>query len=325
MGRMPGRIVALLAGVAALALPGAASAAEVIGQTAPPQACGENEGYTQKSLAAGASYSPSAYGVITSWTATALANSSGQLKLMVLEPTGGTSFKAVAKDTVVRTLTTQSALNIFTGMRLPIEPTQRLGLFAPDQDGAGNSAPCAFVTGNSSDGLGFTGLNTGEPPDNVPVDYPGNAAQNRLNAQAVVEPDTDRDVFGDESQDNCVGTPGTFNGCPNTVTISGLKQKGKKPKLSLTAIVPGQGKLNVGSASDATVATAAAKSKVQLKPVTQTFSAKSAQQVVLTLALTKSAKSKLRAKGKLKLQVKLAFTPTGGSAGSQLSQAKLKR
>jgi hypothetical protein len=320
MGATKGRLIAVLVGGVALASSGEASAAEVIGQTGPPQECGLDQPYTQQAVGAAPAYSPSAYGVITSWSAFGGPTSTPirQLKLMVLEPAGGTSFKTVRKDTA-RTLTHANALNTFTGVSLPIEPTQRLGLYALPGAGASPGSPCSFTTMNSSDVL-IRAAN-GEPGGS-PVNYNvGSDSSRRLNASAVVEPDTDRDVFGDETQDKCVGTPGTANGCPSTVTIDKLRQKGDT-KVTATATVPGAGTLKLGSASDPALASAAATKS--LKAVTKTLTATTKQQLKLTLKLTKSAIGQLEGAGKLKLKVKAVYTPTGGPPGSQAKKTKLK-
>jgi hypothetical protein len=318
MFKWSGRILVVLAATAAIVCPATAPAAQLIGQTGPPVDCGENASFMQATVAAGQGYSPSAYGVITSWSAMARATPNETLKLMVLKPAGGTQFIAVRKD-VTRTLTTLNALNTFA-VRLPIEANETLGLFVPLQ--ASPFGPCAFSTLNAGDNLGRTGV-IGEPPDNTSVDYSTLTSPYRVNASAAVEPDADRDVFGDETQDKCVGTPGQFNGCPNTVTLDTLKQKGKKPKVVATVTVPGQGTLKAGSPGDPALAAAAA--NVSLKPFTQTFTATTASRVTLTLPLTKSAKRKLSKKGKLKVQVTFSFTPTGGTAGSLTAKTKLKR
>jgi hypothetical protein len=320
MGAIKGRLIAVVAGGVALAFSGEASAAEVIGQTGPPtEECGLDQPYTQQAVGAAPAYSPSAYGVITSWSAFGGLPSTEirQLKLMVLEPAGGTSFKTVRRDTA-RTLTA-NVLNTFTGLSLPIEPTQRLGLYALPGVGASPGSPCAFTTMNSSD-VRISAAN-GEPGDS-PVNYnDSSASSSRLNARAIVEPDTDRDVFGDETQDKCVGTPGTANGCPSTVTIDKLKQKGDT-KVKAAVTVPGAGSLKVGSASDPALASAAAKKTV--KAVTTTLTSTSKQQLKLTLKLTKSAIGKLEDKDRLKLKVKAVYTPTGGPPGSQTKKKKLK-
>jgi ABC-type Na+ efflux pump permease subunit len=100
-----------------------------------------------------------------------------------------------------------------------------------------------------------------------------------------------------------------------------LKQKGTKVKV--TATVPGAGTVKAGSPSDPSLARVSAVAKKSLKPVSQTVTSTSTQQVVLTLKLTKSAKRKLASKGKLKVKVKVIYTPSGGPSGSQTKTVKL--
>lgn len=126
-----------------------------------------------------------------------------------------------------------------------------------------------------------------------------------IDLSAQLEPDTDRDVYGDETQDKCIGSAGPFNGCPNELTV------------------PGAGTLSAGSASDPALATAA-KSTRQLKRVTKTLTSTTTQQVTLTLKLTKAAKRNLADKARLKVRVKAVCTPTGGPPGSKTVKATLK-
>jgi hypothetical protein len=327
MTRGTRKSAALLATGLALVLPSAAQASQTIGQTGSPLVtCTADEAYIQTTLAAGPSYSPSAYGVITSWSALASADPSQTVRLIVLRQDSSTQFSIVARDSIIRTLTSPTALNTFTGTRVPIEPSQRIGVYLP----VSSQFSCEFGTGDT-DGAGYSApFGVGEPPDNTPFDYSGTDNNRLVNAQAVVEPDVDRDVFGDETQDKCVGTPGQINGCPSTLTINGASQSGKNAVV-VTATVPGQGKVSAGAANDPNVLAAAAKktkkkkrTNIALTPASQTVTAKTSQQVRLTLALTKSAKSKLKQKGKLKVSVKATYTPTGGPTGTQFSQVKLK-
>jgi hypothetical protein len=306
-------------GALALAVPASASAAEVIGQAAPspPFGCATDSTWVQGSLAAGRKYTPSSYGVITSWSAFARETPGERMKLLVLELAGGTRFKAVAKDTV-RTLATPGALNTFSGVRLPIEPSQTMGIYQPVEEGG--VGPCAWNTSLGADEVLFA---DGEIPENTPVDFPTTAFPFRLNAEAVVEPDTDRDVFGDESQDKCLGTAGPASGCPSTVTLDRLKQKGTKPKLKVSVTVPGAGTLQVGSASDPALASSAAKRTVKSTSLDLTTTTR--QQVTLTLKLTKTARARLADRGKLKVRVKAVYTPSGGAPGSATAKKKLKR
>ena len=189
-------------------LPAAASAAETIGQTAPAGGCAAGESYTQGVLTSGTSYSPSAAGVITSWSSFAGSLANTQIELLVLKPNpsaGATHFIATQRDQV-RSLAQPSALNTFSGVRLPIEAGDRIGMFLPSIPGAG----CFFNVGGADTGL-FYG---GDPPLNVDSDFTGSNSSRRLNASAVVEPDADHDGFGDETQDACPSSAAAQGACP---------------------------------------------------------------------------------------------------------------
>jgi hypothetical protein len=310
---LQGRGIIGLAAAVALAFPGGASAAEVIGQTGFDAGNCSNRAFVQHDLTSGPSYSPSSYGVITAWSSQANGSAGQTLQLAVLNHDSDLGYTILGRDSV-RTLASLNSLNTFTGLRLPIEAGQLIGVYEPP----GSNAACEFMA-SVGDKTAFSDV--GNPPDNVPTGYNGFDEPWRVNAQAVVEPDTDRDVFGDETQDNCVGTPGPFDGCPSTVTALKLKQKGDT-KVKATITVPGQGSLEVGSASDPALASAAAKKTVKAKSLT--LAGKSAQQVKLTLKLTKSARRTLSQNGKLKVKVKAVYTPVGGPAGSLTAKKKLK-
>lgn len=193
-----------------LMIPAAAPAAETIGQTAAGSSCTGNEAYTQGLLTSGTSYSPSATGVITSWSSFASSTPNTQLELLVLKPNpaggGSTHFIATQRDQV-RTLTQTSALNTFAGLHLPIEAGDQLGLFVPGF----TSAACFFNVAGSDTGLFFTG---GDPPLNVDSNFTGANPSRRLNASATVEPDADHDGFGDETQDGCPTSAAAQGACP---------------------------------------------------------------------------------------------------------------
>jgi hypothetical protein len=317
----------VIGAAAILAAPSAAWGAELIGQTATPvQNCGQNFPYVQSMLTGGTPYSPTSYGVITSWSHQGDSMVTRTVQLLVLRPNpaaGATHFIATGKDQVRTTPAGQ--LNTFrSGVRLAIEPTERLGLYIPGGQ-PDNNGGCAFIL-PAGGNVNFPAA-MGDPPLNTSVDYSGTIAGHRLNASALVEPDTDRDVFGDESQDNCIGTAGTANGCPNTVTLGKATAKGNKVTVEVTA--PGAGTLAAGSASDKKLAGAAAKKKKKaqppLKQASQTLTSKTKQTVALTLRLSKSGKAKLAQKGKLGLSIKVVYTPTGGTPGSVTTKAKLRK
>jgi hypothetical protein len=223
-------LVALVALAAPLGLPTSAPAAEVIGNNGPSVGlCPSDRARVQFEMV-GITYSPSVYGVITSWSARAEATPNRTLKLLVLRrnPYGmGNVWFVVQKDEV-RTLTAANQLNTFsTGVRLPIEPGERLGLYVPVQAGGG---PC--LTGGVAGDVLTNTASAGEPgfgPE-ASVDYtvPCNAC--RLNASALVEPDADRDGFGDETQDACPTDESTQGQCvvPETTITKGPKDRTKK-------------------------------------------------------------------------------------------------
>ena len=220
---MGARVVLVFAAAAALVTPSGASAAQTIGQANPGSGCTGGEAYTQGPALA-STYMASAPGVITSWSSFANATSNSQLELLVLRanPAGSTHFIATRKDTP-RVLTQAAALNTFSGVHIPIAAGEQLGLFLP-----AGGANC-FWNAPPDDGLFFTG---GEPPLNVDSDFTGSNPNRRLNASAVVEPDADRDGFGDETQDACPSSASTQGACP-------VKRKkcGKHKKKSRDAVV----------------------------------------------------------------------------------------
>jgi hypothetical protein len=213
-----------------LAMPSWTSAAEVIGQNGTPGDCGTDVTYVSAETGP-PPYTPAAYGVITSWSGMSDDNpvQTHTLRLLVMKPdpgAGPNNFIAVQKDSV-RTLTQVGALNTFSsGVRLPIEAGERLGLYVPgepNQDGMCD-IPSAAATGNQLRSF------EGEAPFGISVDFAGVRGDSPLNASAVVEPDADHDGFGDETQDQCPTNASTQGACPVTPVTSAKKKKCKKHK-----------------------------------------------------------------------------------------------
>jgi hypothetical protein len=208
-------------------LPASASAAETIGQTGVANGCGPNLAYVQGAVGGPPSYSPSARGLITSWSGVATATPNQVVKLLVVKPNplgGPNHFITVQKDEP-RTLTLASQLNTFTGLHIPIEPDERLGLYLFP----GSPGPCSFTTVNGGDVIRGASI-AGEPALGASADYGSSSPAIRLNASAVVEPDADNDGFGDETQDLCPTSAATQNECvaPETQITKRPKDKTKK-------------------------------------------------------------------------------------------------
>ena len=249
-------------------------------------------------------------GVLVRWRM--LGNASGApFEVRVLRPTPGGEYTGVGTGTPE--VPVGDGPTTFA-TRLPIQAGDLLGLDIP---GSANwlfgTAPAAGASYGKFDPALADG-STGSPPgfsSGIEVEFNGD-----------VESDADRDVFGDETQDKCLGTTGSFSGCPNTFLLDSVRQTGGKPKLKVIVTVPGAGTVQAGSPSDPALASASA--KTSLKPATETLTSTTYQQAVLTLKLTKSAKRNLAEKGRLKTKVKVLYRPPGGPAFSRTSKVKLR-
>ena len=302
-------------GFGALALAASASAAVTIGATGGNGAadCPPDFTWAQDPTAVGspAYVVPAGGGVITSWSHDrGPAPATAQLRLKVFRKTAPNTYLTVGQSDF-ETLAAAGVNSFAT--RVEVEGGDILGFRL-------TAAPTSCRrTGSTGDLAVASGPAQPDPPIGSSVSF-GTVGAFLLNLAATVEPDSDSDGFGDETQDKCVGTAGKFNGCPNTLQLGKLKQKGDT-KVKVTATVPGAGTLAIGSANDKALASASAKS---LKAVTRTITGNSKQQLRLTLKLTKSAIGKLVDSGKLKLKVKAVYTPVGGPPGSQTKKTKLK-
>jgi hypothetical protein len=301
-------LVAMAALIATNASP--AGAAVTLGQTGTPTGgCPGSNVSVQSAVGGPPGYTvPPGFGVITSWSFQG-DPIPGSGKLLVWRPTGVASQFIFLRKSATEAF---SAGTVATyPVRFPVQPNDLIGMIA--------NRPCVGL-GPPGDLVEVRTLAT-EPAEGSVVTMNGSVSNQRILIAAQVEVDADHDDFGDETQDKCVGTAGSANGCPSTVTIDKLKQKGDT-KVKVTATVPGAGILEVGSPSDPTLASAAAKKS--LKAVTKTLTATTKQQLKLTLKLTKSAIGQLEDSGKLKLKVKAVYTPVGGPPGSQTKKSKLK-
>jgi hypothetical protein len=296
--------------LASLSAVSTAGAAVTLGQTGEPNAgCAAYLAQTSTGPAPGYAV-PDGYGVITSWSYQGFMFGAGSGKLLVWRPT------TVANQYI---LLRKSAQEDFTAgvvrtfpARIPVAPGDLLGMVNPQS--------CLVGTGVSQDQVRYV-TPASEPADGTPQTLSNLVTGARILVSASVEADSDRDDFGDETQDKCVGTAGSANGCPSKVEIDKVKPKSSK-KVKATLTVPGAGTLKVGSASDRSLAAAAAKKTV--RAVSQTLTSTRIQQVALTLTLTKSARAKLVRSGKLKLKLKAVYTPPGGAPGSDTAKRKLK-
>jgi hypothetical protein len=275
---------------------------------------------------------PAAFNVGTGGSAQTDFNTVAPAGIQLTAPANGiiTRFRTAADKTATLRIIRKSGANYIgagTGPEVPalgagVQVTTETHMPIAAGDTIGMNLPAGAILGGTETGwtltLIFPPIPDGGPPQPASNSFGGWLAF----VSADFELDEDHDNFGDDTQDKCVGSAGPFNGCPSTVVIDTAKQKGKKPKVAVTATVPGAGTLKAGSANDASLASASA--SMSLKAVSQTITSTSKQQVTLTLKLTKSAKKKLADKGKLKTSVKVVYTPSGGPPASQTAKVKLK-
>ena len=292
-----------------------AGAAVTVGQTFTPEQDFGGSGVFIQSGSPDNSYTIPTDGVITSWSFEAIGSeATPPLKLKVVRHAGGDDFTTLG-DSQLQT-PNPGVLNAWP-TRIAVKAGDLLAHFYSDST-FGYRSPPGYKTNEISGSPGDPSL---DPPPGTTITYePPSASSHQHDLAVVLESDGDRDDFGDETQDKCLGTPGSFSGCPNTVRIDKLKQMGET-KVKVTASVPGAGTLAVGSPGDKKLASASAKA---LKAVKRTITGTSQQTVTLTVKLTKSGSGSSPTSGSSRSRLKAVYTPLGGPPGSSIKKKKLK-
>ena len=187
-------LVIALALCASLATP--AAAATGLGRVAQDAggACAAGTNHLQVGTAAGRpSYVAPHRGVLVAWTARA-GGAASSVRLQV--------WRAV--DTRYGLVATTATHEVPAGQpstfatRIPVEAGDRLGLYVP---AAG--FPCTFASDDASDTTASATFT--DPPAGRILTFGAAQPSRALNVSAILEPDADRDAFGDETQDRCVG------------------------------------------------------------------------------------------------------------------------
>ena len=181
-----------------------------LGQTgAPSRGCGSGAYLIQSATDGPPSYAvPSGpYGVITSWRFQGYSAGAGPGtgRLFVWRPTAApdqfiyvdSSRPEIFAGGVVRTFAT----------RLPVQVGDILGMVAPE--------PCLLgLPGQPAGDQVRYFLSPTEPPKGSTQTTTGLLSAERILVAANVEPDSDRDGFGDETQDQCPTDATTQGPCP---------------------------------------------------------------------------------------------------------------
>jgi len=199
MIRRIGLLAVLTAGGLALAAPGPAAGATVIGRANTSTTGGVCLGGFTRLQIATALYTVPLPGVLTSWSFAAAA-SPPQLRLKVGRPAGGMSF-AIVGESPVETMTANT-LRTFQ-IRIPVQAGDVLGSYqATDGHCSSGSAGFSYVYVNVDQPFGTT------------APFSGPVTNTEIPLAAILEPDADQDNFGDETQDQCPTNATTQGPCP---------------------------------------------------------------------------------------------------------------
>jgi hypothetical protein len=209
--------MALVVAVALLLVPSDnARAATTVGRTFTLTSTCTGSTLVQKSEGPGVpSYAvPAGGGVLISFSTMASSAPMARMNFKVFRPTGAANEYTIVAATATVTLT-PSGLNTLSA-RIPVNAGDRLGIYGE------SDAPCNAASSGSEfrwDGGDFASGTTHTYSQGTP----NNGA---VDVSAQVEPDADRDAFGDETQDVCWTDPSTQATCP-APTIAGTAQAGQ--------------------------------------------------------------------------------------------------
>ncbi len=193
---------------------------------------------------------PPGGGVITEWSARSWTKGSpDQFVQLVLAGPDVTDNKVTFEglSAFERIVSTDEFAPHSFKTRIPVDGGERLGLYG--QAGGGFTYTCAY---------GFEGgpanrIIWGNVPQPViggpPVTPPAEVTGERVPVEAKLEPDADKDNFGDETQDQCSTNAATQGPCPVPQALPAPdtkitkhpkgKTKAKKATFRFTSTVPG--------------------------------------------------------------------------------------
>jgi hypothetical protein len=293
-------------GVLSLTAAAPAGAATEIGSTFDPGTSSCGNLLLQSVSPPADTYAAPTAGVISSWSYQA-SSVPVQLQLKVGRVAGTNQFTIVGESTVE---TASSTLNSFL-TRIPVQAGDLIGIRPILVEGMG--IPCIRVMSGYSYSAYVMGSDL-SPGTTATFNPPVPNIQ--LDVAANLEPDGDRDGFGDETQDRCLGVPGPMDGCPdNAFTFGKPKRKKGKGTATLVVNLPNPGEL------------VAAGNGVKVPSADRAVISRSvgAGQAELLIKAAGKKKRKLNETGMVKLNVAVTYTPTGGQANTQSLKVKLKK
>jgi hypothetical protein len=191
-------LLAVLMASVLMAVPSGAGAATTIGQTVSPGSC--TAGPTRlQTTSPGSLYAAPSEGVITSWSFQA-GNAVPSLKFKVGRPAGGNLYTIIGESP----LTTPAAniLNTFP-IQISVQAGDLIGFYVGVAGQCGITGIPGYVHSAAAGDI---------VPPNTATFTPLPAQMVQLDVSAQLEPDCDKDGFGDETQDQNLSScaPGTI-------------------------------------------------------------------------------------------------------------------
>jgi hypothetical protein len=170
---------------------GSAWGATTVGQLFDPiDGCAANSIYLQTGVASGTGYTIPSDGVVTSWSYRLDNAAISGLTLEIAGPGAAGSHTIVGQAAAGSQ--TPGAVNSYPA-QIPVKAGDVVGIFF------GSGGNCVLGTGMGGDAIDY---HAGDLSPGASATFT-QLTGNRLPVQVTVEPDADRDGFGDESQDSC--------------------------------------------------------------------------------------------------------------------------
>ena len=309
-------LIALLAGSVVLAVSlGAGLAVALggsteVGQTTSSPVFGVGTPVAPLSTVPGTPSYATPHGVLTSWRFHSSGDSAaGAVRLKIFRYTGTDLVFKVLAESSLKTLEPDTAYDFKE--RIPVGQGDLLGLTAVDDAEVGITVPgtpenqlAQFGGGDIPPGQ--TGTATIAWPDLRP------------SVAATVEPDADADGFGDDTQDKCPVDRTTQALCQ--FSFGRLERNKKRGTAVLPVTVPGAGTLSLsgrGVAGQQASTSRAASARGR--------AVASASTVKLLVKGKGKKKKTLNETGKVKLNLAITYSPTGGDPSTQSVKVKLKK
>ena len=198
MRKLVGTIsVTAIAAAALMVAPSLATGATTIGQTFTPDATCVSNFTRVQSVAPSGQYAAPADGVITRWSFQAGATPPTGLKFKVGRAAPGADFTTNATFTIIgesfSVNPVASTLNSYP-IQIPVQAGDRIGQFQTSGGNCRRTDP--IYTHHST---------SGDQPPGSSLSY-GPFSASQLDISAILEPDCDKDGFGDETQDQNLST-----------------------------------------------------------------------------------------------------------------------